>query len=170
MEFIKTEQPRFLGDTRGDRHQRVSLTGMLTQFGMNLVHEGVEVNALLALVRYRGKEAVHDEAFASTNAAPEIYPLGDARRFEHALERAAAIRLEANQGIVELLQPLDGVHLCRVRLKTLGFKCCRIGAKHAGSVGVECGHVHTNILSCFGGFPAGISYPRVFTHNRRVVF
>jgi hypothetical protein len=80
---------------------------------MNLLHEGVEVNPLLAPIGHRIVEAIHQEALAAPDPAPEIDALRRLGWRQQALEGAAAIHLESEQIGVEAckaLPPSSGQH------------------------------------------------------------
>ena len=72
MEFVKAEQAHLAGDLPGDLEHRVGLALVFFQVVVNLLHEGVEVDAPLAPVGHRIVEAVHQEALAAPDPAPEI--------------------------------------------------------------------------------------------------
>jgi hypothetical protein len=77
---------------------------MLAQGLMHFAHEGVEMDAALALVGHGGEKAIHQEAFAAPYPAPEPdtpWQFGMHQQFAKA---AAPCCLECDQVIVELLQ------------------------------------------------------------------
>jgi len=62
---------------------------------MHVTHEGMEMNARFAANRDRRVEAVHQEALAAPDAAPQIDAAGNLGRRKDALQRRLARHLEA---------------------------------------------------------------------------
>jgi hypothetical protein len=87
---------------------------------MDLLHEPMEVDALLALDRRALVEAVHEEAFSAPDAAPQVEAAHDALACEQADERGLEA-LEADQVVVEAFEMLDRAQLRRVEGEAVGF-------------------------------------------------
>jgi hypothetical protein len=96
---------------RCDCRQRIFLALQRIERRVNVAHECMEVHARLAPDRHGREEAVHQEALAAADAAPQVDAAGDVGRCEQPLERRAARRLERGQLVRELLQPLERRHL-----------------------------------------------------------
>src|SRR6185369_5255876 len=78
-------------------------------------HEVVEMHPALAHQRYAQVEAVHEEALAAPDRAPEVHAPGRRRLDQQALERVAAPRLVLGPF---LIQPLQALH--RAPLGSIG--------------------------------------------------
>jgi hypothetical protein len=76
-----------------------------------------KVDAPLATVGHRVEEAVHQEALAAPDAAPEINTTRHFRRSENTPQGTATPDLERQQIVVKALQTVGSRALRRVSLK-----------------------------------------------------
>ena len=129
MELIKTEQADIAGNAFCQCFHRLRLVLQFVELAMHLMHEGMEVDATLALVGHRVVETIHQKALAAPDATPEIDP---ARRFctrKQSAEGVATRNLEGQQLGIETLQTVGSSPLSGV---------CGIGAfGKDGGVGIE---------------------------------
>ena len=95
------------------------------------------MQALLAPVRNRIVEAIHQKTFPAPNPTPKIHTLGWFRRRQQTLEGAAAIDLEKKQIGIERLQGICCSQLCGIGHITARIKQVFIGIKHAISGDVK---------------------------------
>ena len=137
MEFVETDQAAFGGKAVGYLGQRVAFADMLLQFGMNSLHERMKVNAPLAVIGHRIVEAIHQEAFAPPDPAPEINALGDFRRRKKPAERTLTIDLEPQEIGVKRLKPLGGGALGRIGGKPVVRQNVFVGFDHPSFGDVE---------------------------------
>ena len=72
MEFVETEQARFLRDVARDERKRIFPALMLVEPAVDFLHEAVKVYALFACDRRAIEKAVHQKTFAAADAAPQV--------------------------------------------------------------------------------------------------
>ena len=107
VEFVEADEPPALGDARGHGRQRIDLALQRMQVRVHVAHERVEMDAHLAPDRHRREEAVHQEALAAPDAAPQVDAARHVGRGEQAGECRFPRRAEFRQFIAEPLQPLQ---------------------------------------------------------------
>ncbi len=111
VELVEADEPPAARDARRDDGERILLVFHLGERRMHVAHEEMEVHARLAANGDGREEAVHQEALAAPDAAPQVDAARDVRRREQLLQR----RLPRGAKRVELVgQDLQAVE--RVRL------------------------------------------------------
>jgi hypothetical protein len=131
VKFVKTEQPHFAGQPFGHLQEGIALALEFVQLAMDAMHEGVKVDTPFATVGHRVKEAVHQEALAAPDAAPEINATRHCRRSENAPQGTATPDLEREQIVVKALQTLGSRALRRVSLEIACREQALVGIDHA---------------------------------------
>jgi hypothetical protein len=131
VELVKAQQTNVARDLFGNPEHRVRLAFVFVQITMDLLHEGMKVNTLFAAIGHGIVEAIHQEAFAPANAAPEINTLRRLGRREQALEGVVPPHLEIQQTGVEILQSCRCRHLGNIRNVAAGRQQGLVGFKHA---------------------------------------
>ena len=130
MEFIEAQQAGMAGDALGHPDERICLLAEFPEVAMDLLHEGVKMDTALALVGHRVEEAVHQEALAAADPAPEIEAAGNAGSFEQAPDGVLAGGLEADQFGIHALQALGCRALRGIGLVATGLEQCLVGVDH----------------------------------------
>ena len=87
VEFIEAQEPRRAGEIARDRRRWIGFALKTVQLVMDALHETMKVDALFALDRRVGEEAVHEKAFSAADAAPQVEPAHLAPPDHHAQER-----------------------------------------------------------------------------------
>ncbi len=101
-------------DTRRHFGKRVTFVMVRLEQLMYLTHESMEMDTAFALVGNRIKEAVHQETFATPNAAPEPHTAWQLGTDKQLAQTVAPGGFQRQQFIVEFLQPLCGGKLCGI--------------------------------------------------------
>src|SRR5437879_41353 len=107
VKFVETDQPATPRGALGERGDRILGALQLVELAMDLAHEVVEVDAALAQERHAQIEAVHEEALAPSDGAPQVDAFRQRRPHQQAFQPGVAFRLVGGPVLVELLQPLD---------------------------------------------------------------
>src|SRR5437879_5334332 len=115
VKLVEADQPAAPGGALGERGDRILGALQSVELAMDLAHEVVEVDAALADQRHAQVEAVHEEALAPPDGAPQVDPFRQRRPDQQALQAGVAPRLVGGPLLVQLLQPLDRAPLRRVR-------------------------------------------------------
>src|SRR5947208_4178473 len=115
VKLVEADQPAAPGGALGERGDRILGAFQSVELAMDLAHEVVEVDAALAYQRHAQVEAVHEEALAPPDGAPQVDPFRQRRPDQQALQPGVAPRLVGGPLLVQLLQPLDRAPLRRVR-------------------------------------------------------
>ena len=142
MELVKTKQADIARYLLSQFEHGVRLALVFFQVAVNLLHEGMEVQTLLATVRHRIIKAVHQETFATADTAPEIDALRRSGWRQKTLEGTAAVDLERKQIPVKILQGQCSRHLRSIGNIATRIQQIFIGVEHAlrGDVQFFMGH------------------------------
>jgi hypothetical protein len=134
VELIETNQPVAFRDTARQCVERISLSFQLIELPVHFTHELVKMQTRLALDRHHLEEAVHQEALAASDAAPQVKALGQLGMDNQFLERVRAARLISDPLVVTGLQPLDRPQLSLVGPVAAGLQLVSIifGDVHLG--------------------------------------
>src|SRR5882672_562018 len=122
VHLVEADETVALGDALGERAERVLAALQLCELAVHVAHEVVEVHAALAHQRQAQVEAVHEEALAPADAAPEVDPAWQRRAHHQAPQRRGAPRLVRGPFLVELLQALDRAQLRGVALEAAALQ------------------------------------------------
>ena len=131
VELVEADEAPPARDARGDGGERVGLLLQPGEVLVDVAHERVEMDARLAADRHGREEAVHQEALAAADAAPEVDAARDRGRREELRERRLPRGAEGPQRERELLQPVARGNCAA---SSVVPRAARIGASHAASV------------------------------------
>src|SRR6266508_4405218 len=122
VHLVETDEAVALGDSLGQRAERILPAFQLLELPVHVAHEMVEMHAAFSHQRQAQVKAVHQEALAAAHAAPQVHPARQRRAHHQALERRAAPRLVGGPLLVELLQPLDRAQLRGIASEPAAFQ------------------------------------------------
>src|SRR5574337_557602 len=114
VELVEADQPEAPRDALPERVQRVRGALEFLQLAVDLAHELVKVQPGLAHQRHRLVKAVHQQALAAADAAPEVDPARDRRLDQQLGDRIAAPRLVRGPFVGAALQRGDRAQLRRI--------------------------------------------------------
>ena len=114
VELVEADQAVFFGDVLGEDPERILLALEFIKRLVHVAHEVMEMHAPLLDQRHAQVKAVHQEALAAPDAAPQIEPSRQFGVDEHAPERGAAAHLVADPLVVQFLHARHCRLLCLV--------------------------------------------------------
>ena len=94
MELVKTDQPVLLRHAFAQSIQWVNRALKCRQLPMHFPHKFMKVQTRLALERHCAKKAVHQKAFAATDAAVQVNTAWDFRSVQQFLKGIGPLFLE----------------------------------------------------------------------------
>ena len=107
VELVEADQAKALRDALAEVLERIARSGHLGELAVDLAHELVEMQARLPRQRQRGEEAVHQEALAAADAAPEVDAARDRRPGDQLGDRVRAPRLVVGPLPLAALERVD---------------------------------------------------------------
>ena len=150
MKLIEADQPGVTGNTLGDAQQGIAFAFQLVQLPMNIVHEGMKMDAPLATIGHRRIKTVHQETLAPPDATPEIEATRRQRGRKNSPQRTTPRHFERQQLVEEPLQALGGRTLCCIgRIRTRRQQGL-VGIEHAAFRGIENSMRHKKTFHCAG--------------------
>jgi len=151
LEFIEAEQRRLAGDHIRERRDRVVHLRMLTldlmEAPVGLLHEIVEMDALLAGHLGCGEEQIHQHGFAPPDLADDIKPAGVVLDLIHRLtpQQPAEPAIGGLLGVGVIAAQLGPKVLQMLHRRRLGGVISQLARGEAGAIG---GHHARFLRTC----------------------